>query len=572
MTRRSPGQTRQRASRAPRPGRRGSSAVLRQEGAAARRPPPPASEDPVAAPRSAAARTVAGPDDLLAAIDVGSRALRLAVGELAPGRPVRRLEMLDAPVVIGLDTLSRNRIPAKTTAAVVRTLKDFLLVLQGYGIAPSAVRAVATTAVRDARNRDVFLDRVEQETGLRLEVIEAIEEMRLVYQYVRHLLGARLEASTTMLLSLGAGGTQIIVQRGGEIVFGETRHFGMLRLWRARPTERTAILAARSFLLKQVRAIERLCDLSEVRDLIVINKELSLFLERLAHPVHGEAGPEVDREELTRLHGALDSRTTEELVASTGLDHTATQMGRMALEELVAFARATSAATITIPATSLLDCLLLDGALARQGARGAEQLARQIESAAVALGRRYRFDEPHASHVRALALRLFDELQEVTHLAPRARLLLGVAAILHDIGTFVSPHAHERHSGYIIAASEIIGLTRADLERVALVARLHRRPFADLEGLGLASLPAADRVETLKLAALLRLADALDDDATQLVERVELEVAADVLRVRAATRSGEREGFASIAQSFRTKSDLFSDVFGLEPRLTEVLA
>ncbi len=508
---------------------------------------------------------------LLAVIDVGSRALRMAVGEIAPDRPVRRLEMLNAPVSLGLDTFSSGRIHFSTTEAVLRTIQDFLVVLRGYGIEPAAVRAVATTAVRDARNREVFLDRIAQGCGLKIEVIEAIEETRLIYQFIRHLIGPRFDQGVCMLLSLGAGGTQIILQRAGEIVFGETHHFGMLQLWGSRSSERSAILAARRFLNREVRAIQRLQDLREATSLFVINKELFLLLDAVAQAEQTDAGLELQRGELLRLHDELDQLTSDEIHQLAGLDFPTVEMARMALEELKIFSDFTSAATMTIPGASMLDSLLLDARFRLEGQTGVDQISQQIESAACALGRKYHFDEAHALHVRSLALQILDALGEFTHISTHARLLLSVAALLHDIGYYVSFHSHELHSSYLISASEIMGLERRDLERVAIVARYHRREYGDMDSPELQRFPPGDKVELLKLSALLRLADALDDDNCQRVVRVTVELKSDDLRILAQTRPGDREDFSSIAQTFKEKADLFGDVFGIEPTLTEVL-
>jgi exopolyphosphatase / guanosine-5'-triphosphate,3'-diphosphate pyrophosphatase len=541
----------------PRSGQRRSSAQPRRRPANGRHP--------------RAAAQPAPDTTVVAAIDVGSRALRLAVGEIAERRPVRRLEVLNAPVAIGNDTFSSGRIRFATTEAVVRTLSDFITVARGYGVQPAEIAAVATTAVRDARNRDVFLDRVEQRCGLRIRVIEAIEETRLIHQLVRQLIGPIFDRGTCLLLSLGAGGTQIILQRDGEIVFGETRHFGALQLWNARRGERSAISAARRFLQREVGGIQRMVDLGQARSLIVINRELYQLLEALVDAKEIEAGLDLHVGALDALHAELDGLPADELVARSKLDYPTVEGARMALEELKVFADYTSSARITVPAASMLDSLLFDAKLRIEGAQAEAQLARQVDSAAAAVGRKYHFDEPHARQVQRLAQQLFDGLRDFTHLTDRARLILGVAALLHDIGYYVSFHDHERHSAYLIEASEIIGLSRRDLKQVALVSRFHRRPAAELESRALDLLPAPERVELLKLSALLRMADALDDDGQHQVEGLRLELTPDLLRVYAETRAGDRESFASIEQSFRAKADLFSEVFGIEPTLTEVI-
>jgi exopolyphosphatase / guanosine-5'-triphosphate,3'-diphosphate pyrophosphatase len=509
---------------------------------------------------------------VVAVIDVGSRSVRLGLGEIAKGKPIRKLESLNSTVALGMDTFASGRIRFSTTEALIDALNDFLLVTKGYGISPQDVRAVATTAVRDARNRDVFLDRVHQRCGLRIGVIEAIEETRLIYQFVRFLLGSRFDEGVCLLLSLGAGGTQVILQQDGEIVFGETHHFGLLQLWSARTDERMALRAAQSFLSKEVRAIDRVQNLSEASSLIVINKELYLLLKSLATAQQTEAGLELTRDELLRVYSELELLTIDEIYRNTDLDYSTAEMARMALEELKAFVDFTSVETMMIPGASMMDSLLLDERLRLESQGIHEWLEQQIISAALSLGRKYRFDEGHALQVQRLALQLYDALEGLTHLSPKSRLRLEVAALLHDIGYFVSFHYHEQHSSYLIMAAEILGLDRYDLERISLIARYHRRPLAALDRQALNAFPPLERVELLKLAALLRLADALDEDNLQSVEHLSIEISSDVLQIFVETKGRDRESFASIASRFKMKADLFEDIFGIEPKLIEVLA
>ena len=117
-----------------------------------------------------------------------------------------------------------------------------------------------------------------------------------------------------------------------------------------------------------------------------------------------------------------------------------------------------------------------------------------------------------------------------------------------------------------------MGLKRREVERVALIARSHRRPFLVMNGPELQRLPAEERVEVLKLAALLRLSEALDQDNLQRIDRVRVELCENKLHIHGVTRSGDREGFSSIAHAFAGKLDLFAEVFGVEPTLGDVLA
>lgn len=511
--------------------------------------------------------------ELLAAVDVGSRALRLAVAEHVADRPLRRLESLAVPVAIGVDTFSRGRIRAVTTEAVVRTLNDFLQIAGGYGLKPEQVRAVATTAVRDARNREVFLERVEHGTGLRVAVLEAIEETRLVHQLVRHRMGPEFDEGGQLLLALGAGGTQFVVQADGEILLVETIALGQLQLLRG-ASERDALRRAASFLRKVIGPIGSAYELPPIAAMVVINSDLFRLVDGVGHADAREWGLQLTPEALAALSREVDGTADETLIQRTRLDRASVPLARLALRQLGVFAEMVGPVRrVCVPGSSMLDSLLLDMSRRRRPeARAGEHAAALVESAAWAIGHKYRVDEPHAAKVRELALQLFEGVRRMTTLADRSRVLLGVAAILHDAGVFVASADHELHSGYLIRASQIMGLSHAEVERVALIAQLHRGPLPPRDSPAIAQLASAERVELLKLAALLRVADALDADHAQRVERVRVEMTAEALEIKAETRLGDREGFAAIRGAFQRKADLCEELFGVEARLNEVLA
>jgi exopolyphosphatase/guanosine-5'-triphosphate,3'-diphosphate pyrophosphatase len=520
-------------------------------------------------------RPVAAPPRLLAAIDVGSDAIRMAISELVSGSPdLRHVEHLSVPISIGADTFQTGRISSATTRKVGQTLKDFRAVLDTYQV--PAARAVTTTAVRDAANRDVFIDRVERISGIRLEVIEAIEETRLLYQYIDHSIGARFgfRRGVCMVLSLGAGSTEIIIQRDGLIVFAETRQMGTLRLVQTTRVPQPSLTSAlEAFLGKVSRSITRIHDLPPVGHLIVLSDPLPKLLARAGRTETDLGAMVIARGEFLRLFHALEHESPDDLAERYGLSHAEAERGRVALLELNAFLDITRARRVAFPEASMLDGMILDARSATEAAArtGEPPLWRQIDSAACALGQKYRFDEHHSRQVQALALQLFDGLTEVCGLDPASRLYLSVAALLHDIGTFVSDKAHHRHAAYLISASEIIGLSQAELDEIALIARFHRKAFPGPGSPELAALPPARRVEVTKLAALLRLADALDRDHMQRVERVRIEAQEDVVVLYARSRHAARESFTVNEYAVRSKSDLFAETFGLRIEVREEL-
>ena len=165
---------------------------------------------------------------------------------------------------------------------------------------------------------------------------------------------------------------------------------------------------------------------------------------------------------------------------------------------------------------------LRDGLLQEFSGRGiwTEDFNKQITRSATALGRKFGFDEAHAQHVADLSGMLFHALLDEHELDPRFELILYVAALLHEVGQFISRGSYHKHSMYIIRSSELFGLGETDLLLVSLVARYHRRASPSPNHEGYNSLNREQRIAVSKLAGLLRVADALDHSHSGRVSEV----------------------------------------------------
>ena len=192
-----------------------------------------------------------------------------------------------------------------------------------------------------------------------------------------------------------------------------------------------------------------------------------------------------------------------------------------------------------------------------------ERHAREVEEGALLVGRRFDFEEAHARHVTRLALQLFDALQDLHDLGEEERRILIAAGILHDIGQYVAYHKHHKHSRYLILHSEPRGLTPREIGLVALVARYHRRAEPKDSHEGYDELSPGDRSRVRKLAALLRIADALDRGHQQQVEAIDVTVddRRTMLRVRG-------KGDILLEQwAVRKKGRLYEQVFDQKLRV-----
>jgi exopolyphosphatase/guanosine-5'-triphosphate,3'-diphosphate pyrophosphatase len=245
-----------------------------------------------------------------------------------------------------------------------------------------------------------------------------------------------------------------------------------------------------------------------------------------------------------------------ELVKRFQLDYQTAEALLPALEINLAIAETLKLRDVHIP-TSEYEQGLLHDLLVSQELTGT--FADEVIRSARILAERYQSDPSHGEHVGNLCGKFFESLRDLHQLGTHDALLLQVAAILHEVGTYVSPRAHHKHSEYLILNSEVFGLNRLDVTIVALVARYHRHSGPRLDHPSYAALSTDDRIRVCKLASLLRVADALERTHVQRVARLDIRRDAGKLRIRLpglADAAVERLAMAS-------KADLFEQVFGL---------
>ncbi len=498
---------------------------------------------------------------VVAVIDIGASALRLTVAELRPAQGPRILEDLARGVLLGKDTFTHGRLGAAAIEAALKVLEGFRRVMDGYGVGHT--RAVATSAVREAQNRDAFVDRVRLRTGLEVEIIDGSEENRLTYMAVREDLKGQavIESGDALLVEIGGGSADLSFLRNGELTHSGTYALGSVRMrqnlagWHGSHEQRVRLL--RRHVLNVVDDLRREMPLDNVRHAIFLGGDARFVAERLVGATAQGRSRTLRREAFAALCEELAALDTEQLVERFRLPQTAAETLGPALQAYRELLLATAAAEVIVPEASLRAGLLLD-LVRREEGHGIEDFSRQVLSSALALGEKYRFDEPHGRCVAQLAVRLFDELRAEHGLGPRQRLLLEVAALLHDVGIYVNLRGHHKHTQYLLASSEIFGLSRDDLAVVANVARYHRRALPQRAHPPYMALDREARLEVGKLAALLRVANALDADHLQKVRdvRVRHEEGVFVLEVDGA---GDLtlERLAALA-----RADWMAEVFG----------
>jgi exopolyphosphatase/guanosine-5'-triphosphate,3'-diphosphate pyrophosphatase len=456
----------------------------------------------------------------VAVIDIGTASIRVAIGEIAPSGKVRLHDTLSQAVNLGRDTFTRGQISRATMEECVQVLKSYLRILREYNIVqPDQIRVVATSAVREAANRLAFIDRVYMATGLEVEPLDEAVVSRVTYLGMqRHLEERKLDPDLrTLIFEVGGGSTELLVVKGGDVTFSHVYRLGSLRLRRTLEEYRAPVVKLRDIMEAQIhRTVDEILEQVDPNEGPVELISMGGDMRFAAHELLDSWDPQ----QLARL-GVVPLQKLTERVLSLSDDQLvrryeltfqeAESLGPALLANLL-LARSLGAREVLVTSSTLRDGLLREAALRSSWS---SEFSRQIIRSAVDLGKRYAFDEPHALHVAQLAQQLFQQLADEHHLDTRYAIILYVAALLHEIGMFVNTRSHHKHALYLIRNSELFGLGRKEHLLAALVARYHRRSSPQPQHDGYVSLDRQERVAVTQLAAMLRVAIALDESRSQ---------------------------------------------------------
>lgn len=503
----------------------------------------------------------------VAVIDIGTTSIRMAIAEIDSDGGVRTLDTLTRAVPLGEDTFAAGRINKSTIEECVRILRSYRQVLTEYQVtSPEQIRVVATSAVREAGNRLAFIDRIYIATGLQVEPIDEAEENRITYMGILPYLQSEpaLAAGKTIVIEIGGGSTELLVVRNSNVLYSHSYRLGSLRLRETLETFNAPAGKVREFMESQIErtvdAIREHVSTDASVEMIALGGDIRFATSQLL--------PDWNPGYLARLPvAALGAFTNEiiemsedELVRKYPLSYQNADTLAPALLTYLQLARAFNLANVLVTNTNLRDGLLKEMAV---HAVWTEEFSNEIIRSAVDLGKKFSFDEPHARHVAELAKMLFEQLQSEHQLDQRYAVILYIAALLHEIGLYVGYPSHHKHSMYLIRNSELFGLARKEVLLTALVARYYRRASPQPGHEGYSTLDRNERVVVSKLAAILRLAVALDDSRSQRIQEIDCNIDGGRLTV-----SVPDVADLSLEQlALRQSGSLFADVFGLQVQL-----
>lgn len=489
--------------------------------------------------------------------------LELLIVDLKTLKPIERVHK-ELPV--GDDLYQHQPIRFELVTQMTNSLRGFLQLLNDYQI--DDYQLWGSEALSRAINADFISDQIFLRTGIKLYWLSISEETYYRNQAVLVDLQQQTATSHSDLIHLvGINSGNTTITQFSKLNFVYANHFslGPVRiaedLQSLRQSAPNSVTILRDYIDSKMADYSRMLPpeaLSGPSELILLGAMPLSHLMDENDRQHTLTASEFD-DVFDQVVDASDQYLMEHY-------HVKEADIPLLLPELLLLRklmRLTQAISIHLSHNTVLDGLAINESIAAGFSK--LDFSAQTITAAENMADHYRVEPVHRQLVTKFALHLFDQLKPIHQLNNRDRLLLEVATILHDVGAFIDSHEHYLHSDYIIRNTSLIGLSADERQLIAAITRYHSTttPSEDLSHFQ--RLDTSERLLIAKLAAILRLADALDDDRQQKIKRISVSVKAKELVIT--VFSNDNLSFENWEFSF--KSQFFEETFGLKPRLKQ---
>lgn len=462
-----------------------------------------------------------------AAIDIGSNSIRMEAAEAAPGQATRILASDREVTRLGESVFHGGSVSEEAMRAATAVLERMAALYRKLEV--TAVRAVATSAIRDTHNQREFVERASQAAGTRVEIISGREEARLIHLGVESVWPQN--GRRTLIVDIGGGSAEIIASEDGQMRELFSKPLGAVRLkeifLKDDPPSARQIREMHEYIQQKLTgALRRLGN--AVWDRAIATSATAAAAASAVSRVPRSKRDEIDRlrisgSQVKRLYARLSEVNLAERRKVTGIGPRRAEIIVPGLAVLLEFIR-----QFRLPAVYYSRAGVRDGIIADLAARnvGAERsrMSREQRREVEEMTKRFGVALDRARNVTHVAGLLFTSLDTVHGLPPAAGKLLEAASYLLDVGHYVSNASHHKHSHYLVANSDMAGFTERERLLIAALCRYHRKALPDPLHKEFQALTAEERRTLTLLIPILRLADNLEKTHRQRIESVEARV------------------------------------------------
>jgi exopolyphosphatase / guanosine-5'-triphosphate,3'-diphosphate pyrophosphatase len=495
-----------------------------------------------------------------ASVDIGSNSVKMQISEVRPGSKPEVLADIRDVTRLGASVFRSGYIDGATQDFVVQILRKMAEAVTKYEVV--AIRAVATSAVRDASNGIEFVARASEAIGTKVEIISGQEEARLIYLGVESVWPHK--DGRLMVIDVGGGSAEIILGERGRMIDGVSRPLGAVRLTemflKSDPPTKGELQQLNHFIDEKLAVVTNRFGEEGVSRVV----GTSATAAALVCGVHGiPRSRRADADRLRVTAGQVREFTEELASMNLAARRKVTGIGPRRAEIIVAgasvFARILEKLRLQLlfhSVAGVREGLICDLA-ARGVGREITQLNAEQHKVVEALAVKFGVSLRHGRRVAGIAHRLFEALQPLHLLPPNDGKLLEAASFLLDAGHYISNVSHHKHSAYIVQNADLPGFTERERLLVAMLCRYHRKAMPAARHDQFQGLPVDAKRTILYLTPIIRIADALPGDLDHEVSAIDCQIASDSVQLSVET-DDETLDFWAAEQAAK----VFHDVYG----------
>jgi exopolyphosphatase / guanosine-5'-triphosphate,3'-diphosphate pyrophosphatase len=415
--------------------------------------------------------------------------------------------------------------------------------LNRFGLLANAekakISAVATSAVREAENKNEFIEKVKKVTGIEIEVVDGREEGRLIYLGTIHALP--LENQKTLVVDIGGGSTETIIGHYGDVKYVHSEKLGAIRLtegfFKNGIAAKNSVNECRKFIKGAwsptiKRLIETGFETAVGTSGTILNIAIMALADKKEILPEEINGLTVAREDLLNIiEKIVNIKTPEDRKKIPGIDESRADIivgGALILEHAI---KSLNIQNLIISSYALREGIVFN-TIEKNRARIEHKQVSHLRYITIQnIAERYKVNLPHAEHVKNISLKLFDELQLLHGLDFKSREWLEAAAILHDVGFYISTDQHHKHSYYLISHCDMPGYTKDEAEVIANIARYHRKSHPKSKHQNFKKLPTDKKRIVSILSGILRIAEGIDRRQIAVVRDIEVKSEAREIQI-----------------------------------------
>lgn len=457
-----------------------------------------------------------------AAIDIGSYEVSMKIFELSKKIGFRELNDVRYSLELGKGVYSNGKLDTQMLDVLCETLNDFKRMMQDFGVVE--YRACGTSALRELANPLIIVEQIYRRTGFKVEILSNAEQHFLGYKSIAAIERGfkKMIQKGTAILDVGGGSLQVSLFDKDALVTTQSLKMGSLRIrQRLQELEKTTIhydKLVEEFIRNDLTNFQRLyLKDRDIKNVILMGDIITdmIFQEEMKDKI-------ITRNEFMKRYEDTVDKTEDVLAQEMEIDPEYASLVVPTMVVCRSFIDIFQAEALWAPGVSLLDGIAYDYAEKKKFIRSVHNFENDILVTSKNIAKRYSSSKSHIQGTMNLCLNIFDSMKKVHGMGKRERLLIQIAALLHDCGKYISMGNVSECSYQIIMSTEIIGLSSLERKMIAYAVRYNTTAFVyydEIQMLG-AGIDRESYIKIAKMTAILRLANAMDRSHCQKVKGI----------------------------------------------------